>query len=388
MPFSIKILILIIIPAVIYAQFNENDTVSVSFIVTCKNINPADSVFISGNHPKLGNWNPGRISLDSNADDSWQQTFSFNTGTHLKYKFTRGSWESEALYERGSTPTDWELLVQNDTIITIHILTWKDLEIPAQISGQITGHVKYHKNIKAYGLKPRDLIVWLPPDYDLDLSGRYPVLYMHDGQNLMDPHTAIFNTDWQIDEAADSLISLNLLPPIIIVGIYNSPDRSLEYMETDSGKLYMKLVVDIIKPLIDQTYRTKSGRAHTATGGSSAGGLVSFMLLWEHRDVFSKAACLSTPFKYASESYEINYVDNVRNDTKALPDILLYMDYGDDELDSLLAPGNQTMVQALLNAGYHEGTDFVCYPLTNSRHSESSWAKSCPRFLQFLFGYK
>jgi predicted alpha/beta superfamily hydrolase len=70
-----------------------------------------------------------------------------------------------------------------------------------------------------------------------------------------------------------------------------------EYTNSFKGHYYMKFVVEKLKPFIDANYRTLPGANHTATGGSSAGGLISFMLLWEHNNVFSKAACISPPSK-------------------------------------------------------------------------------------------
>jgi predicted alpha/beta superfamily hydrolase len=189
-----------------------------------------------------------------------------------------------------------------------------------------------------------------------------------------------------LDETADSLISSDLIEPLIIVGIYNTPDRSLEYMETDTGRLYMNLVINVIKPFIDKSYRSKPGRQHTATGGSSAGGLISFMLLWEYPEVFSRAVCISVPFKYSSANHEINFVENVREDDRAKMDIRLYIDNGDDELDSLLMPGIQEMVDVLIKHGYRRGEDFVWHQHPNSKHNEFFWGKNSWRFLEFLYG--
>jgi enterochelin esterase-like enzyme len=382
------IFLFLLIPVVVYSQTTKDSIISITFIVKCEDIAPSDSIFITGNHESLGNWHPGKIALYLDNNSTWKRHFNFKKGTQLKYKFTRGSWDKEAIYVYGQTPTNSEEQVKNDTCIVVSILTWRDKITPIEDKGQITGNVKYHRGVEGYGLKSRNLIVWLPPGYNQDLLTRYPVLYMHDGQNLFDPSTAAFGKDWQLDETADSLISKNLIEPLIIVGIYNTPDRSLEYMETDTGSMYMKLVVKVIKPLIDKSYRTIVDREHTAVGGSSAGGLISFMLLWEYPDIFSQAACISVPFKYSSENHEINFVENVLEDERAKPDIRIYIDNGDDEVDSMLTPGIQEMIEALKNRGYRQGKDYVWYQHRNSKHNESSWAKISWRFLEFLYGSK
>jgi len=155
--------------------------------------------------------------------------------------------------------------VVNDTSITIKINLWAD-QVERKIEGQITGTVKYHKNFPGEGIKPRDIIVWLPPGYDSTLNTSYPVLYMHDGQNIVDPTTSTFQVDWQIDEAADSLIREELIEPIIIVGIYNTTDRDDEYSDAKLGISYMRFIVDSLKPFIDRNYRTHPDRNNTVNG--------------------------------------------------------------------------------------------------------------------------
>ncbi len=309
-----SILLFLFFPIVAFSLSNTDSTALVRFIVRADSVAAGDTVFISGNHTLLGNWHPAKIPLHADKNNVWTRQLIFKKGTRLKYKFTRGDWGKEAIYQLGQIPGDSDCLILNDTTIIVHIPGWKDQQKEYFVRGQITGDVKYHHDIEAYGLKPRDVIVWLPPGYEKDLTRHYPVLYMHDGQNIIDPATSVGGNDWQLDETADSLIKNKRIMPLIIVGIYNTPDRSLEYLETPTANLYIKLVVDVIKPMIDSSYRTRPEREYTATGGSSAAGLLSFMLLWEYPDIFSRAACISPVFKLSSEKYDIDYTDNVIND--------------------------------------------------------------------------
>jgi enterochelin esterase-like enzyme len=123
---------------------------------------------------------------------------------------------------------------------------------------------------------------------------------MHDGQNIFGPVTSSFGTDWSVDETADDLIKKKSIEPVIVVGIYNTSDRLKEYTPGEKGTAYMDFVVKTVKPLIDSTYRTKPDRKNTIVGGSSAGGIMSFMLVWEHADVFSKAFGMSPAFRLES----------------------------------------------------------------------------------------
>lgn len=119
----------------------------------------------------------------------------------IEYKFTKGSWATEALGSDSSVPQNSVLVINRDTTVLVTIFNWRD-KFNFKVKGQVTGTVKYHKNFVLDGLKPCDIFVWLPPDYETNIKKRYPVFYMHDGQNLVDPRTSNTFIDWQVDEAA------------------------------------------------------------------------------------------------------------------------------------------------------------------------------------------
>jgi predicted alpha/beta superfamily hydrolase len=319
-------------------------------------------------------------------ESEWSKQIQFEKGDILEFKFTKGSWETEAVDSGGNTPQNYVITVSEDTTLSFKIDKWKD-EFGSKIivKGQITGTLQYHKNLKGKGLLPRDVLVWLPPDYFADTFINYPVLYMHDAQNLFDPATSSFGVDWQIDEAADSLIRCSLLDPFIIVGINNTIDRKAEYTITDKGSAYMKFIVENVKPMIDSLYRTKPDRDNTVTGGSSAGGLISFMLLWEYNKVFAKAICMSPAYKVKSETTDINFVDDVENYNGIKKQIKLYIDNGGIGLEAILQPGIDDMINTLKNKGYIEGKDFLWIKDPESAHSEAAWAKRIPGALKFIF---
>ncbi|MDR3625624.1 MAG: alpha/beta hydrolase-fold protein, partial [Ignavibacteriaceae bacterium] len=182
--------------------------------------------------------------------------------------------------------------------------------------------------------------------------------------------------------AADSLIKAGSIKEIIIVGIYNTPDRSPEYGDTELGRIYMDFVVNTLKPYIDKNYRTLPDRENTATGGSSMGGLISFMLAWEHPETFSKAACLSPAFHIE----EINYIPKVVNYSGIKKPVKIYIDIGTIDLEARLKPGVDEIVNELKNQGYQSGKDLYYYVDEGAAHSESAWAKRNWRYLEFLFG--
>jgi predicted alpha/beta superfamily hydrolase len=345
-------------------------------------VQPKDSsIYITGSSPKLGNWDPALTPLVKQKDGSWEIAIPFSEGERLEFKFTKGSWAAEAVGANGAVPQNHSLTVVNDSTFEITIDNWKNDFHPRSLSG-IFGKVVYFNNLEGKGIRPRNIIVWLPPNYDINKKKRYPVLYMHDGQNIIDPATSTFGVDWQIDETADSLIKQNKIKEIIIVGIYNTKDRNAEYSYGDMGHAYMDFIVDKLKPFIDSEFRTLPGRNNTAVMGSSMGGLISLELAWEHPEVFSAAGCLSPAFKIQ----ELNYLPFIEKYKGAKKKIKLYIDDGGIGLDAELLPGIKKTIEALNKKGYKTGKDIEWFYDPAAEHNEGAWAKRVWRPLVFMFG--
>ncbi len=377
-----KYLILLFLFSYSIFGFAQENLIWIKFIVISHTPKPTYKIFITGDNLRLGNWDPSIVSLNKINDTTWVRKIDFHSGTSIHYKFTLGSWQNEALDSKGNVPENYHLIVNKDTTIKINIFKWKDETHQPQYKGQITGDVQYFKNFKGEGIKSRDIIVWLPPSYKKDLSKKYPVLYMQDGQNIFDPKTSSYGVDWQLDEAADSLIKAKSIKEIIIVGIYNTTDRMTEYLDTKLGHAYMKFVVNKLKPFIDKNFRTLPDRSNTAVGGSSAGGTISFLLAWDYPDIFSQAVCLSPAFHIQN----INLVRKVLNYSGPKKEIRFYFDNGTIDLDSLLITGTKEMVSALISEGYRPRKDFEFYIAKGATHNEAAWAKRNWRYLEFMFG--
>ena len=365
----------------IFVQFNVLSQSKIEVIVI-SSLPETEKVFIAGNKLELGNWNPDKVLLDKINDSTWSKVFMFDIGETIEFKFTKGSWEEEAQDEYGKISGNKTLKVLNDTVLIFKVEGWGN--VPLSITGQITGEVRYHKNFKGKSVLSRDIIVWLPPGYNSLPDRFYPVLYMQDGQNVIDPLTSSFGIDWQIDEVADSLIKAKSIQELIIVGIYNTPERGQEYNNTKFGSAYINFIIEELKPFINKTYKTLPDKNNTAICGSSSGGLISFKMIWEHSDVFSKAACLSPAFKIGN----INYVAPVRDFLGAKKNIKIYIDNGGIGLEEQLQPGIDEMILALKEKGFVENKDFLFVKDSLAEHNESAWAKRVYRFLEFLFPMK
>lgn len=338
-----------------------------------------DSIFIAGNLPLLGNWNPGAVKLQRQSDSVWLFNGDVPAGRLVEFKITRGSWNTQAIYQAGVIPSNSELIAQTDTVFTVRPLMWSD-HFVSEGKG-ITGTVRYHKEITGKGLHhSRDVIVWLPQSYESLTDKRYPVLYMHDGQNVFDPSTSFIGYDWHVDEVADSLMRTGKMEEVLIVGIYNTPDRLEEYSDSDLGRAYAAFVVHELKPLIDRTYRTIPEREKTGVMGSSLGGVISFLITWWYPEVFSRAACLSNAFWHRGGSV----LKEIEADDMTRRSIILYLDVGEKEPQ--LIGGNEAMVQLLERKGYKRGKDLVYFLAEGAEHNERAWAERVWRPLTFLFG--
>jgi predicted alpha/beta superfamily hydrolase len=355
------------LPMVVTAQ------VAVTFSVTSPDLPDTTSMFIAGSLPELGFWNPAKAKMTNRGNHTWSISINPAKGASIEYKFTLGSWDREAADANGQPFQNFVLNVTRDTTVEHRILFWKNGERKKIIQGKITGEVKYHRQLVGEGLAPRDIIVWLPPDYNKDTKQRYSVVYMHDGQNIVDPATSSFGVDWKIDETSDSLIRNRLVKPYIVVGINNTADRSKEYTPGDLGSAYMKFVVEKVKPFIDANFRTKPDRKNTVVGGSSAGGIISFMLAWEYPSIFGRAICMSPAFKIQ----DIDYVKNV-NASKEKRNVFFYIDNGGIGLESQLQPGVDAMIEALKRKGYKNGKDYYYFVDAAAKHNEAAWAKRFP----------
>ena len=227
----------------------------------------------------------------------------------------------------------------------------------------------------------RSLRIYLPPSYLENAAKRYPVLYMHDGQNLFDPKTAAYGVAWGIDETVDHLVAIGAMDELIVVGVDNTPARIAEYTpccdpKYAGGKLdaYDAFIVDTVKPMIDQALRTLPGKDNTAIMGSSLGGIASVAIALRHPDVFSKAGGVSSSFWWNRKSMITNIPARVA--------LKFYIDAG-TEGDGL--EETMQMRDAMVEQGYVMGADLFFYRAEGGSHNEKSWAARVEKPLKWFF---
>lgn len=130
------------------------------------------------------------------------------------------------------------------------------------------------------------MLVWLPPSHNIELDKHYPVLYLHDGQNVFTSGISLSGQEWLLDETVTELIDKKKIEEIIMVAVYHGENRTAEYSPKHQGNEYADFLISSIKPWIDKEYLTKPERENTAVLGSSMGGIISFHLGWEYNHIF------------------------------------------------------------------------------------------------------
>jgi predicted alpha/beta superfamily hydrolase len=242
---------------------------------------------------------------------------------------------------------------------------------------------------------PRDLIVYVPPGYDLEENaGRcYAVLYLNDGQNLFDPETSfIKGRTWQVREAADQGIEAGDVEPLIIVGIYNTGDRRLaEYtherdwqMGGGEADLYGEMLVRELMPWIAEHYRVKAGREHTGIGGSSLGGLVSLYLGLRYPEVLGRLAVISPSVWWNHRSILGVLAEAAPAIRKAATRPRIWLDIGDSEGRMALRDA-ELLAERLRANGWRKGETLHFEKIRGGKHDEASWALRVGPMLRFLF---
>lgn len=254
----------------------------------------------------------------------------------------------------------------------------------------LTGNIKEHRAFRSKILgNRRDVLVYLPRGYRRWSRRRYPVLYLHDGQNVFDAATAFNGVEWGVDETAQGLIRLNLIEPLIIVAVANTGEDRLDEYAPTRGKVdkrirskgllknYGRFLTEELKPFIDSKYRTHRGRESTALGGSSLGGLATLVLgLWFPK-VFSRLAVLS-PSVWWDDCAIYGMVESLED---KLP-LKIWLDTGTHEEGWERA---RKLRDLMVEKGWRLDDDLQYHEIEGADHSEGAWAMRVDPVLRFLF---
>ena len=374
------------------------ETVTIKLVVTVPATTPiSDKVYVAGNAKALGEWAAGGVALARKDDGTYTADIKLAKGSEVEFKFTRGSWETVEKQADGSEVDNRKLTADSDRDEKIEIKAWRDtaatkptasVDRPHTVAGDLRLHEHFHSAILA---NDRTIRVWLPAGYESASSRRYPTFYLHDGQNLFDAATS-FAGEWEADETATRLIADQKIEPIILIGVDNAgAARLAEYAPTNDlrhgvGKanLYGRFLVEELKPFIDQTYRTLPDRDHTATGGSSMGGLVSLYLGTQFANTFGKIAVMSPSLWWGDEAL----LKSIERDPSPLLKERVWIDIGTAEAASseeTVDPARR-LAAACKAAGLVENASYRYAEIEGAKHNEAAWRARFDRVLVHLFG--
>lgn len=267
-----------------------------------------------------------------------------------------------------------------------------------------TDTIVYYNNFPSKFVDGRNMEIWLPRGYPA--SGvSYKVLYMHDGQNVLNASSATYGTAWEIDEKLDSLYTAGKIKPTIVVTTASHPKKRFnEYMpqqpasasqsEMVKGLLktnfgypdlysddYLKFVTQEVLPFVRENYAVSSSPEDTVVMGSSMGGLISLYAMIKYPHLFGKAGCVSShwPVPYLGDLF----INSLKETLPPAQTHAIYFDHGTLTLDHNYEPYQLKVNQIFRDAGYTD--DNLLYKkFEGHKHNYVDWQRRVAIPLQFL----
>lgn len=372
---------------------------TITFVVTAPgDTDPDAKLYLAGSLAELGSWKADGLMLRHQDDGIWRTTLRVTKNAKLEYKITGGSWETVEKDQQGNEIDNRKLDCDADKQEKVIVLKFNTAPTtqpatPIKRASSKTGDIR---EIAAFGSKilnnERTIWVWCPPGYE-SATERYPVLYMHDGQNVFDDATS-FAGEWRADETAGELIAGGKIQPIIIVAVANhGVDRNAEYTPTrdatestgGNAKPYGRFLVEELKPYIDSHFRTKTDRANTGVCGSSLGGLVSLYLCDQYPETFGLCAAMSPSLWWDKRSL----MTQITQSPKSLASCRVWLDMGTAEGSGVEPHVNVINVQelsaSLEKAGMKLNGNLQLTIDQGKAHNEAAWAGRFGNVLTFFF---
>lgn len=342
----------------------------------------AEPLYVAGN---FNSWNPKDDNFKLKPLGNRLQIVLKDIPAGIyAFKFTRGDWSKVETTTDGRDIADRVVEVKGDMTEEIVIEGWKDDYPDKPKPFTATPQVKVLDSSFYIPQLDRKRRVWvyLPKGYATS-KNTYPVLYMHDGQNLFNEQTAPFG-EWGVDEAMDSL-QKTTGKEMIVVGIdHGNENRLSEYNPYDfekhkgEGDRYIDFLAKTLKPYIDQKFRTRKDAANTFTAGSSMGGLISLYAVLKYPDVFGAAGVFSPAFWTAPQLYtDVDKTDWSGNRPR-------FFFYAGGKEGTTMVSDMQRMIAIIEKKKGNVNTFSVVNPL--GLHNEPTWRKVFPNFYRWLVG--
>jgi len=335
-------------------------------------------LFLAGD---FNGWNPAEnaseLLPDANGNYSVDKTLAAGS---YSFKLTRGTWQSVESSPTGGYIPNREVKVSHDTTIMLEIANWQDNFKAPEKKHTASAHV--HIVSEKFDMpqlgRQRRVWIYLPDGYGSSHK-KYPVIYMHDGQNLFDEFTSGYG-EWGVDEIMDMLPDNE---QSIIVGVdHGGNDRITEYDPFDTkygkgrGDDYVEFLAKTMKPYIDAHYRTKTDAQHTTIAGSSMGGIISMYAILKYPDIFGNAGVFSPAFWISPEIYQYAEQHSLKKYSK------IYFVCGDAESETMVSD-MQKMAELTRKKGISE-KDSPSVVIKGAKHNEKQWNGDFPDFYRWL----
>jgi alpha-glucosidase (family GH31 glycosyl hydrolase)/predicted alpha/beta superfamily hydrolase len=348
-----------------------------------------NDIYISGN---FEGWTGGNDAYKlSKSDNQYSITLPKEQSCNVLFKFTMGSWEFEELNANGEKIDNRNYTCKNEPeTVYITIKNWGPTDDIVKSTTQKNVSV-LSETFKIPQLdRERRVWLYLPPDYD-NSKENYPVLYMHDAQNIFDTKTA-YAGEWNVDETLNSLFYESGFK-MIVVGIDNGGEKRLDEYSPwtnaryggSEGDKYLEFIVNTLKPYIDKNYRTLTSKENTAIFGSSMGGLISHYAAIKYPNVFGKIGVYSPSFWFAPEINEFSKENGNIQDTKMyfLAGGKEGVDAGFDEISQTVIDMNN-MMNVLKKAGF-PSENMTSKIVPEGEHNEKLWRDNFEEAITWLF---
>ena len=346
-------------------------------------------VYIAGT---FNGWDPGMTAyrLERRGDGTHAIELPATVRGPIEFKFTLGSWE------RVETKADGADVSNRRHTVPENGGTWSGAVAGWRGGGSVEREHTTTASVRilsdAFDMpqlgRTRRVWLYLPPDYASNPERRYPVLYMHDGQNVFD-HATSYVGEWGVDETLDAMHAAGELSLIVVAVDHGGTRRFDEYSPWRNpqhgggeGDEYVDFLVETLKPYIDASYRTLPDRANTGIAGSSMGGLISFYAALEHPDVFSRAGVFSPAF-WVVEG-EVMAWTRARAPYDGEQKLYFVSGALEGQGDAYVRNQEQ-MIDTLAATGYVEGVDYVASVRADGEHSEWFWRREFPAAVRWLF---
>ena len=351
------------------------------------------SVHVAGS---FNGWDPGATGfvLTARGDGSWAITFPDSVRGAIEFKFTLGSWERvETNAAGGDVPNRGFTIPQRGAAtLDAAVAGWRSPTTSAAKPTTASRSVSILSDSFAMPQLGRTRRVWLylPPDYATSTK-RYPVLYMHDGQNVFNAATS-FSEEWGVDETLDALAAHGDLGAIVVAVDNGGIHRLDEYNPWRAtnprygggeGEAYVEFLAKTLKPYIDQHYRTRPEARSTGIMGSSMGGLISLYAALEHPEVFGSAGVLSCAC-WISRQQVLEFVRAAKPGQP--PPRIYFVAGGMETNDGEQARDQQAVIDSLVAAGFPVHTTTRSFVPADGRHSEWFWRREFPGAYEWMFG--